>query len=348
MKLLLSMWSSVSILATGVYAQDAPPAEPGAEAPPPAAMTAQEAIAAAGAAFDKLDAAPTDAVRQEALSEIRTAVEALQAAEPTNPWLLYFSGRINAVTGRQLDAIKQLQEFTDKTREGRTEWRAYRVLGELFADGYPRQAEMYFNRALQIHPDEPSVLLGLAACAQRIGDPKKAIDYARRVVAATGRQNIQHMESLAKLLIQDKQLAEAVDVARETLELARARYDAARDRTALAVLERQYRNVIEAVQGQINAEPGVLDRYRAFARLLREHADVSSRLRMYDALDVVRMGIGQGQPPDTVGLMEDEAAILKYLNRPEEAEQVYRNILDVDPNNAAAIEALNTSPAPAP
>ncbi len=65
------------------------------------------------------------------LYQVNEYLDTIRASDSSNAWLPYLYGRALARAGRPGAAIDQLRKFVG-TREGRNEWRAFRLLGDLF------------------------------------------------------------------------------------------------------------------------------------------------------------------------------------------------------------------------
>ncbi len=195
-------------------------------ATPPAATDARqvstdsvaEAIRSATRLLDELDTAEDGQRAQTLATKVEDHLDVIRTADESNPWLAYLYGRMLAKTGRQGDAIQQLRRFTT-TREGRNEWHAYLLLGDLFVGEFPQLAKANYQKAQVLNQGESDVILGLSKCALKLGHTKEAIALARQAVKANPTQSAKYRIQLVQAL---RRLGQWDEAAREASDFAGA------------------------------------------------------------------------------------------------------------------------------
>ena len=323
-----------------------------AQETPATRETETSALRAAQEALDRLEEANGEAAVRAILDEVNRHVADLRASDPDHPRLSYLLGRIYQVTGRGGDAIDQLRKFV-QTREGRNEWRAYRMLGDLFVEEFPRLAKANYEQAAALKAGEPSVLYGLSLSATKLGRQEEALRFARQAVESDDAGAVAYVSHLARILMSQQAWEDAERTARSSLELARR---AMRDKPSrsdpIQVADAQYALLMEIVQSRLaaagprSAEPtGVdavetADLYLRLAGFVRERMHLASILSQHQVLLVLEAGVGRTSPDTPVDLLEAYALALADVGRSDDALDTFQRILAASPQNARAAEWL--------
>lgn len=241
-----------AIAVAGPFAQVTAQNNPATEKP---LANVEDHLSSATAMLDALEGESDPVVVRSKLEEVSTHIVAMQKAEPANPWLFYLVGRSHAVARRRGDAIDQLRRFVE-TREGRNEWKAFRILGDLFVDEFQRLAKSNYEKALQLKPDEPAVLYGLALCAMKLGDFEEALKYAKAAFVADKTNNPKYPALLARVHVNRREWTEAEAAALQAVKFAdEAARKSPLDRILLETLVSQLNLLIEVLQRR-SAESG--------------------------------------------------------------------------------------------
>lgn len=311
------------------------------ESPPTADLDTE--IAAAIETLDLLESTQDSATPAASKAEAQRRIDAVGKVDPQTPWLHYLNGRMLALGGRGGDAVASLRRFIE-TREGRNEWRAYRLLGDLFVLEFPQLAKANYRKALQLKPDEPRVLLGLSRCASLLGRADQAVRLARRAVDTGDGDKLVAVHQLARTLMALKRWDEAQAEALKAVDLARKRdADTPGAVRPIRALENQYKLTIDLLRARVNdtADPQVLaELYLLLARTVRERARNTVRLSDYEVLDLLRTGIektGTNPPPR---LRQEYAIMLARVGRRDDAIVEFERLLEADPFSPAASEWL--------
>jgi tetratricopeptide (TPR) repeat protein len=328
------------------------PAEPARvssseEATTVSAAEVHEYVQRAIAALDRLDAEVgartpeiTEAL-QAIVNEVNEAIETVRSLAPTNPWLSYLLGRAYALTGRRADAVDQLMTFV-RTREGRNEWHAYQMLGDLLVDEFPRLAQANYEKAKRLNPNEPTATFGLSVCALKRGDTQEALRLVQEAMAAAEKPTLRHVAHLARVLQAAGRFDEALA---ETDRALRMAWSAAENdpgaREPLVAVDAQYQQLIDLLQARIQAPiPAPVNLYIRLADTVRDRNEVKSQLAKHQALRVLEAGIEETAPDTPPALLEAYGAALAEVGRTAAAIKTFEQLLATDPDNAAASDWL--------
>ncbi len=290
--------------------------------------------------LDELERVEDPAMRSRLLEEVLDRARVVQESDPDNPWAKYVFGRAYLISGRAGDAIDYMQRFV-RTREGRNEWRAHRLLGDMFVGKFPRLAQASYQRAIALKPGEPALLHGLSVCAAKTGDLDEAIRLAEEAVLADGRRTIAYQHHYARTLASRGRLAEARHVALAVLALAeKAAREQRGEREPLEVLDKQHQLVIDVIDGLIRDDPGHAENYVEIVKYLRARSANSIEIARFDVLDILEAGVTEARPDRAPRLMVEYGRTLAAVGRLEQAMAVLKDVLAADPQNSEARKAL--------
>jgi len=193
---------------SGINLPDFSLAQPGAGAAPITTGSIASSSLATVGAEDALAKAPATADSQKSLAEARAlrdgnqkakalaVLEAASQSDPTNKVLLRERGLIAADLGRLDEAKDYLRGAID---EANPDWRTHSALGSaLAAEGNHGDAQREFARALELSPDNPSVLNNLALSYALDGKHEMAEGMLRQAAERSG--NVKTKQNLALLL----------------------------------------------------------------------------------------------------------------------------------------------------
>jgi tetratricopeptide (TPR) repeat protein len=311
----------------------------------------------------RLDLPQPEDAQNELLRQLDGHLEVIESQDAATPWRSFVRARVHVARGRSGEAIDQLQKFI-QTREGRNEWRAYRMLGDLFVQEFPRLARGNYDRAAELKPDEPAVLFGLSLSSAGIGRRDDALRFAQQAVDADRRQTAQYLSHLARFLAGDGRWDEADHAAGSALELAqRQAAREPRSRRAMQALDAQYVLLIDLVRQRLaasertsGAHPKLQPEQTAglhlrWAEYARERGELAARLAAHDVVRILESGVERTEPSVPPALLERYAVALAEIDRADDALAAFERLLDIDPNNQAApewIERLKTNAASSP
>jgi len=340
----------VAISSQVAVAQAPQPVGPAAGQPAPAAdvaavaeLSPDEALQQAIAAFDRHELSKIQAERDAALEEATQLTRRLELADPDNAWIMYLTGIGYAAVGLKGDAIEEITKFVE-SREGRNEWVAYRILGDLFVEGYPNLAKKKYEQANYLKPNEASVLIGLAVCMTSLGDTDKSLEHAEAAVSADKGRRVDYLVTAARLYMRAVQLPAARRHAQNAL--ARAEHELRAGQVAVELvrqLDAQYQLLYEVLTRQIQATPENTELYVALVRYMRQRVSASQLMLMAEARGLLETALARAGDNPPAALLLEYGSVLKDLRRLEEAKQVFQRILKADPSNRIAQEALDAT-----
>ncbi len=316
--------------------------------PPPipkadANMEPDEAVRAALGIFARLDGGDFDEIPPDLIENLNRYVVVLQVKAVNNPWRAYIAGRTFTLLGRGGDAIEQLRRFVD-TREGRNEWQAFRVLGDLMVQEFPRLAKSNYEKAQTLKRGEPAVLYGLSFCAFQMGDFAEATRFAQDAVDADRKRDVRFPGHLAKVLLQVGRREDADRAATAALDIAQLRArNNPRSAKPLLTLDQQYQLLVEVLRAKLAFPAGVTglaeDSLR-LAGIVRERAAVADKLAWYDVHRVLENAVQRAGAQAPTTLMEQYGVALAQVGRTEDAIETFQNVLTAQPENAIAKQWL--------
>ena len=340
------LWA-LGLLSLGAF--NAGASEPPTDQASGTALQIEEIIRQASDALDRLESISDHDRQQQGLPAVEDRIALLRAEDPANPWLLYLVGRAYAIGGRGPDAAEQLRKFVE-TRAGRNEWGAYKILGDLFAESFPRLAKANYDKAVALKPNEPSLLLGLSVCDLKLGYNEKALEHAQQAVAADKAGGVAYVTQLAKVFAALGRRNEAETEAASALKLAqKSMRDHPGERDAVARVNTQHDLLIDILEARVRTTPQDATLYLRLADQQRQRAETSSMLARYDALAVLETGIANTAPDPPLPLLERFAVELAELGRFDEARTRFQEILAKVPDNNIAqvwLDRLQSEGAP--
>lgn len=305
------------------------------------APNVNQAIQSADELFDRLEARRPIASDDKDLSRVEARIQEISTADPDNVHLLFLRGRHLALTGRTGDASIKLLQFVE-TPQGKTEWRAFRLLGDMLLDEFPQLAKSNYKKASTLSPGEASVLFGLSVCEMKLGNVERGVALAGEAVKADGRSTIRYVSHLATAL----QAAEHSDEARLEAEnaLRMAEREAERNpfaRQSLEGVQAQLTIVMSILQARIRTKRGdVVNDYLRFDTCVRQLNRVKEKITLHDWLTVVESRIQSSEPKPVPAMLRMYGVLLSDVGRTDDAIDALERVLELDPQDAKAKASL--------
>lgn len=303
-------------------------------------MGVEEAIATAIAELDRMEDQDEPVTGKEAFAAVEPYLKAIQTKAPGNSWIRYIRGRLWNIAGRRGDAIDELRAFV-RTREGRNEWRASSLLGDLFVDGFPTLARANYERAGALRTGEPSILMGISRCAVNLRQADQALTFARQAADVDGRQTVKYVSHLANVLFGERRWDEALVEATTALALAERDARAAPGKLKpLQILDFQYEQLVQILDARITRGSEIADDCLRYARYAVSRGRVLVLLALHDSISALERGIQRTQPDPDRKLLESYAQTLAKVGRNEMAIETFLQLLEADPENTSYEESL--------
>jgi tetratricopeptide (TPR) repeat protein len=308
--------------------------------------TTEQAVKRALNIVQRIAHGEEDGTWDELTARLDYYISVIQSDDPSNPWLSYLYGWIYAIGGRKGDAIEEVAKFVE-TREGRNEWLAYRLLGDLFVEQFPRLAKSHYNKAAALTSNEASVLYGLSRCAAATGNTEESIKLAQEAVDADGRKQVRYLTHLARMLMRDRRWSDAERAVRAGLDRAETlRRDQPASDRPLKLLDIQYQTLAEIARARLGESPTAED-YARLADYTQRRAEIGLLLARFETLRLLEQAMKELGGPSPA-LLERYAVLLAELGREEEAVAAMEELRALDPGNAVAAEWLGRLKPPSP
>lgn len=312
------------------------------------------AIRSATKLLDELQVTEAGDRKQSLGAQIEEHLDVIRAADSSNPWLTYLHGRMLAQIGRQGDAIQQLRRFT-ATHEGRNEWHAYLLLGNLFVGEFPRLAKANYQKALALNDSEADIVLGLSKCALKLGQVDESMSLARQAVQMSPDSPAKFRMQLALVLRRSGRWDEAATEAVAALEQSKREARKTPWKIApLLMIDSEHQFLIDVFRSRIreaimNRDRGLqfnasrfADDHLHVAHHIRERAVNAQAIAVHEMVQALQSGVNQTAPETPISLLESYGVILAEAGRVEVAIGVFEQILSTDPENRLARQRLDS------
>lgn len=301
---------------------------------------ADEALRTAREILDALDRGNGQSLSREDLQTLSRCAETIRGADSGNPWLYYLTGRLMALKGRPGDAITAMRTFVESA-DGRNNWRAHKVLGDFYVNGYPQLAQSQYREADALNKDDPGVLYGLSLCAVKLGRTEEAAELADRAVAADGGKTLRFVTHLARILASRGEWDQAVRRMQEGVKIARAAIESKPGEQApCETFDRHLSLFIDITRGQLKESPSNAELHIRLADLIGQRAENRRTIARFEEREALQTGIEATSPNTPLSLKQQYAISLAETGRPDEAVAVFKEILASDPTNEKAQEWL--------
>lgn len=269
------------------------------------------------------------AFRKGDMDTARHAIEQALKLKPKWPRAIVFRARLLLVQGNTEDAINYLHGEVKKLPKEKQLHFAYAQV--LLNAKRVEQAYDQFKQVLKLSPDDGEVLFTLGVLAIQLNYVEEAEKYLSKAVAVNGRSDDLNY-FLGQLAELQKKYDKAVDYYTD-VNGGQYFFDAKIRKAALI-----------AKQGDIAAARSTLhnlsilmpqrrvDIYLAEGDILRQAEMYKSAMKVYNE--------ALGEFPDNGDILYARAFVAAKLNELDIAERDLLNILDRNPNNAEALNAL--------
>ena len=306
-------------------------------------LSVGEGLDLARAAIDRWVESTDPDVRKQADQDLDRGLAVVKTKAPDHPWLPYLYAFVHIRQGQSWDAVDQLQKFVDN-RDGRNEWKAFRTLGNLVVENFPRLARSHFRKAAKLKDGEPTVLFGLSRCAGNVGDYTEAFDYAQQAAAADRRQSIEYLTHLARIARVTKEWSVATAAAQDGLVIAEREVVRRKGEfEPLVVAEVQYKLVVEIESARLKDVRDLSELTRGYLQLAeyaRGRAKIVMLMTRHDVVGILEAAAERLGDDTPIDILEQAVTALTDIGREEDAAAVCRRILEKDPANAAATQWL--------
>lgn len=254
--------------------------------------------------------------------------------------------------------LLKLGDVYSKQGDREAATRVYRQVAESYSEqGFFLKAVAVFKQILKLDPQNVDIVLRLAELYQHLNLSSEALvqyQLAARVLDEQG-QTKRSLETLRRMVsLEPANVASRIKLA-EGFSKENMVSDAAQEFSQAAQLLREQNRLddyIKVAERLVYHDPTRLDVVRDVAKLLLSRGDTKRGLAklqiLYkdDAKDVETLRLlarafqDLGQTQKTLFVFRELARVHMESGRPGDANQVYRQILEIDPQDVEALQAL--------
>ena len=142
----------------------------------------QSAIAKAEATVQQLeDDVLPEAEQVTAFSDANRLVKYVIELDPLNAKAQFLMGRLSLLAGRPREALAYIEAYIGDD-QGRNDWLAHKLMGDLYVISYPKLATSQYRRAIELAAQEPDSHAGLAEAYLKLNKPEDAIGSIRTAI----------------------------------------------------------------------------------------------------------------------------------------------------------------------
>ncbi len=262
---------------------------------------------------------------QQGLAQLEPLLEKNPNFQPA----LALKGDLLYETGQTSEALNHLQRNTRRFPDNRQMGTLYGRM--LIGEGELRSAQDEFGRLTTRFPDVPGLRLSHALVALENGEPDVARDELTRLIEQGHHTNEAHYY-LGRMADQNDRPEQAIGYY-QNVESGNYYFPALARATELRAEQGDLEGALDNIQRLREGHPGQAENFwQLEVNLLIDNG------RESEALEAVNAALEEF--PDNVGLRYARAMQLDSMGRPDDAEADLRTILETDPENAVALNAL--------
>ena len=333
--------AAVSVLALPVdlcpaqSSADSGPGNPPADA---GAMTPEQALADALKLIEGAEEGGPDIA--EAVKEATRLANYVLRQDPLNVRAEYVLGRVAILAGRPRDALARIEKYVNDPI-GQSDWKAWKLLGDIYVVSYPKHAESQYKRAVALKGTEPEVLIGLAKAqlARKLAD--EAVENAEKAIRYDDQSKPKYRTVLAEALLAAKRYDEAINAARQAVQLSEERArNSPGEEQRLAELSERYRLLGKCLDTAVTLFPEQASYVIQLSQAIQDQADLERLMAYHYALSIIKNAVEQAGQNPALELLWEQVRLSRMTGRDTEAVEVLNRILEAEPGNTAALEAL--------
>lgn len=298
-------------------------------------LTLDEALAKATDALDRAERRGVDS--HEAFAEANQLVNIILDQDPANVQGGYLHARMLILGGRPADAMQPIQKWI-KSPGGQNDWKARKLLADLYRLGqFPTLAVARYLEAARLHPNEPSIYVGLTLSYSALGQNDKAAQAASDAVNADLSNDPAIRSHLVTSLLAGGRIPEARREALKVVTRTRALVQQSPANPNLLVeLDERIDVLLSIIIQQLVADPNQPDEFVRAAELSLDRATLAHQLAYHQALDHINVGIGKVGGDTPPSLRYARAQLLIRIGNQADAVTELETILQSHPDHAKA------------
>ncbi len=280
--------------------------------------------------------------QQTAYSDATRLVKYVQELDPLNARAQFLLGRLSILANRPREALGYIEAYL-RDDQGKNDWLAHKLVGDLYVVSYPKLATAEYRRAIELAADEPDAHVGLARAYLKLNEPEDAVASARRAIQLDRDNTAAYRAVLARgFLARSEQVDEAIQAAREAVEMMEQQVRESPGKLELLMELKEYYNLLNNCYAKLvelypDRPAGAVDR----ARTWQDLADLN---RLIDYCSIRSFIEGQRSNPQLAAapaLMLEEARLNWMLGANDRAVELAQQVLELDADNQAARELLD-------
>jgi len=261
--------------------------------------------------------------------------------EPLNVTGEYILGRLAILANQPRDALARIEKYANAP-EGRNDWYAFKLLGDLYLVSYPSQARAKYERALVLAPNESDAMIGIGRAELKLNRAEEAIEFAEKAIRAEEEPHADYRTTLAEALLLDKRLEDAVARAQEAVHITE---EAVRDdpgaEDLLYELKDRYKLLVRCLTRLSDAYAERPDYLVQLVQTLQDQADLDRLLTYHEALRIIEQGAKYLEDRVTAPVLYEQARLNRLVGRSDEARSLLERALELDPQFEPARELFN-------
>jgi len=341
---LILVFICLLVCPASVLAQFDDPAVP----PPPAGasifagMSPDEALNKAMEVVTGLEESDRDPdqVQEERAEYVETLAIADRILEidPLNKTAGYVKGRLLILSGRPRAALPMIEDYvTDPA--GLNDWRAYKILGDLYLSSFPKHAVSKYRQAIALAENEADPVIGLARAQLKLNDPTSAVEHAQDAIRLDKKGESSYHATLAEALMMDKKFEDAARAAEAAVKMSEEDIGRNPERKSLLVeLQANYDLRLECVSQLAALYPERADYIVELAQIWQDKADLERVVSYHQAVLMIERSKTNPQLKVSAELLYEEARLNRLVSRDDKALIALEELLQLDPTFAPAIE----------
>ncbi|GJM26945.1 MAG: hypothetical protein DHS20C16_33600 [Phycisphaerae bacterium] len=270
--------------------------------------------------------------------ETMVLVERVLEIDPLNKTAGYLNGRLLILTGRPRAALPMIEEYVADPA-GQNNWRAYKILGDLYLASFPKHAVSKYRQAIALAENEPEPVIGLARAQLRLNNAKPAVERAQDAIRLDKKGEASYQATLAQALMLDKKFEDAARAAEAAVKMSEG--DIARDpsnKLLLAEMQEHYDLRLQCVSQLAGLYPERADYIVQLAQIWQDKADLERVVSYHEAIVIIERSRTNPLLKVSPELLYEQARLNRLVSRDDKAMTALEELLQLNPDFAPAIE----------
>ncbi len=284
-----------------------------------------------------------DQLQEERTEYIETLalIERILEIDPLNKTASYVKGRLLILSGRPRAALPMIEEYVNDPA-GLNDWRAYKLLGDLYATSFPKHAVSKYRQAIELAENESEPVIGLARAQLKLNNAKAAVERSQDAIRLDKEGDPTFQATLAEALMMDRKFEDAARAAEAAVKMSEEKF--ARDPSNKAVLvkmQEHYDLRLQCISQLATLYPERADYVIQLARIWQDKADLERVVSYHQAIVMIERARTSPQLKVTTELLYEQARLNRLVSRHDKALSVLEEILQLDADFAPALELKN-------